>query len=307
MKKFNKMSRGEQAYEMNEVISSLNDERGYGFDWIELWPDGATLKEAREVFDNCSDKDWKDFVKLFRTKVEMYGCVYGRSIQEEDIDELYVPNYEDSSDETDERGGGFYFPLRKKDDPETMERIARAREVLTFFGYPLTDVLLPTNDEKKPTDDDKKLIILMFYIDWRKWKTQKAAAFIKESVEWLLQQDWGCCHIRLTANTQLAVGWENGFDPKDSSVIHSKSEPTWCICVGIKALEGDDMKTDFEYLTTPYAVDGDNVGEEFSNLEVSISPEEDYEKAAEYLIGEYRDLLKEYKVRRDGKCFHKTL
>ena len=67
------------------------------------------------------------------------------------------------------------------------------------------------------------------------------------------------------------------------------------------------MKTDFEYLTTPYAVDGDNVGEEFSNLEVSISPEEDYEKTAEYLIGEYRDLLKEYKVRRDGKCFHKTL
>ena len=307
MKKFNKMSRGEQAYEMNEVISSLNDERGYGFDWIELWPDGATLEEARKYFDNCSDKDWKDFVKLFRTKVEMYGCVYGRSIQEEDLDGLYVPKNEDPYDEADERGGGFYFPLRKKDDPETMERIARAREVLTFFGYPLTDALPTSNDNEESTDDDKKLIIIVFYIDWKKWREQKAAAFIKESVEWLLQQDCGCCTIRFSKSTQLAVGWENGFDPKDPSIIHSKSEPEWGICVGIKALEGDDMMTDFEWLTTPYAVDGDNIGEEFSNLEVSLSPEFDYEKDAEYLIREYNDLLKEYKVRRDGKCFHKTL
>ena len=66
------------------------------------------------------------------------------------------------------------------------------------------------------------------------------------------------------------------------------------------------MKTDFELLTTPYAADGDNEGEVFSNLETSISPEEDYEKTFEYLIGEYWSLLKEYNVQEDGKCFHKT-
>lgn len=293
MKNFNKMSRGEQAYAMNEVISSLNDERAYYSDWLYIWPDEATLEEAKEDFDDYSDEDWKDFVQLFRIRVEMFGCKDGRSIQEEDVDGLRVPYIKDPEYEDEERGGGFYFYLHKKDDPETMARVARVRETLTAFGYPLTDIMIGKG--------------VTFYVDWKKWRAQKAATFIKESVEWLLSQECGCCTIRLTASTQLSVGWEDGFDPKDPSVIHSKSEPTWGICVGIKALEGDDMKTDFEWLATPYAADGDNEGEVFSNLETSISPEEDYEKTFEYLIGEYEDLLKDYKVQKDGKCFHRPL
>ena len=288
MKNFNKMSRGEQAYAMNEVISSLSDEGAYYSNWLKFWPDGETLEEAREDFDDYSDEDWKHFVRLFRTRVEMFGCKDGRSIQEDDVDGLRVPKAKDS-----ERGGGFWFYLHKKDDPETMERVARVRETLTAFGYPLTDIMIGKG--------------ITFYVDWKKWRAQKAAAYIKESVEYLLSQECGCCHIRLTANTQLAVGWENGFDQKDSSVIHSKSEPTWGICVGIKALEGDDMKTDFEYLTTPYVADGDDKGEVFSNLEIPLSHENDYEKTFEYLIGEYGSLLKEYKVQKDGKCFDKQL
>ena len=297
MKNFNKMSRGEQAYAMNEVISSLNDERTYYSNWLNFWPDGATLEEAREDFDDYSDEDWKTFVRLFKNRVEMFGCKDGRSIQEEDVDGLRVPCIKDPEYEEEEIGGGFYFCLHKKDDPETMERVARVRETLTAFGYPLTDIMIGSRLSEGVT----------FYVDWKKWRAQKAAAFIKESVEWLLSQNCGCCTIRLTATTQLAVGWENGFDPKDPSVIHSKSEPTWGICVGIKSIDGDDLKTDFEWLTTPYAADGDNEGEVFSNLETSISPEEDYEKTFEYLIGEYGSLLKEYNVLKDGKCFHKTL
>ena len=297
MKNFNKMSRGEQAYAMNEVISSLNDERAYYSDWLNIWPDEATLEEAKEDFDDYSDEDWKDFVRLFRIRVEMFGCKDGRSIQEEDVDGLRVPYIKNPSYEEEERGGGFYFYLQKKDDPETFARVARVRETLTAFGYPLTDSLTGGSLAQG----------VRFYVDWEKWRTQKAAAFIKESVEWLLSQECGCCTIRLTAATQLAVGWENGFDPEDPFVIHSKSEPTWGICVGIKAIDGDDLKTDFEWLTTPYAADGDNEGEVFSNLETSLSPKDDYEKTFEYLVGEYRGLLKEYEVHRDGKCFHKPL
>lgn len=297
MKNFNKMSRGEQAYAMNEVISSLNDERAYYSDWLYIWPDEATLEEAKEDFDDYSDEDWKDFVQLFRIRVEMFGCKDGRSIQEEDVDGLRVPYIKDPEYEDEERGGGFYFYLHKKDDPETMARVARVRETLTAFGYPLTDIMIGSRLSEGVT----------FYVDWKKWRAQKAAAFIKESVEWLLSQECGCCTIRLTASTQLAVGWAYGFDLDDPTIIHSKSEPTWGICVGIKALEGDDMKTDFEWLTTPYAADGDNEGEVFSNLETSISPKGDYEKTFEYLIGEYEDLLKDYKVQKDGKCFHRPL
>ena len=297
MKNFNKMSRGEQAYAMNEVIASLNDERAYYSDWLSIWPDEATLEEAKEDFDDYSDEDWEDFVQLFRIRVEMFGCVDGRSIQEEDVDGLRVPYIKDPEYEDEERGGGFYFHLQKKDDPETMARVARVRETLTAFGYPLTDNLTGGGLAQG----------VRFYVDWKKWRTQKAAAFIKESVEWLLSQECGCCTIRLTAATQLAVGWENGFDPEDPFVIHSKSEPTWGICVGIKAIDGDDLKTDFEWLTTPYVADGDNEGEVFSNLETSLSPKDDYENAFEYLVVGYQGLLKEYEVHGDGKCFHKPL
>lgn len=297
MKNFNNMTRGEQAYAMNEVISSLNDERAYYSDWLSFWPDEATLDEAKEDFDDYSDEDWKVFVRLFRIRVEMFGCKDGRSIQEEDVDGLRVPCIKDPEYEDEERGGGFYFYLQKKDDPETMARVARVRETLTVFGYPLTDNLIGGSLAQG----------VRFYVDWEKWRTQKAAAFIKESVEWLLSQECGCCTIRLTAATQLAVGWENGFDPKDPFIIHSKSEPTWGICVGIKAIDSDDLKTDFEWLTTPYAADGDNEGEVFSSLETSLSPINDYENTFKYLVGEYQGLLKDYKVHRDGKCFHKPL
>ena len=297
MKNFNKMSRGEQAYAMNEVIASLNDERAYYSDWLSIWPDGDTLEEAKDDFDDCSNEDWEDFIQLFKNIVEMYGCEDGRSIQEDDVDGLRVPLIKNPEYEEDERGGGFYFCLHKKDDNKTMEYVARIRETLTAFGYPLTDIL--------PSSGLVQGVI--FYVDWKRWRSMKAAAFIKESVEWLLSQECGCCTIRLTAATQLAVGWENGFDPEDPCVIRSKSEPTWGICVGIKAIDGDDLKTDFEWLTTPYAADGDNEGEAFSNLETPLSPKDDYKKTFEYLIGEYQSLLKEYKVHRDGKCYHKPL
>lgn len=295
MKNFNKMSRGEQAYAMNEVIFSLNDEGAYYSDWLYFWPDGATLEEAREYFDDYPDEDWKNLVRLFRNLVEMFGCKDGRSIQEEDVDGLRVPYFEDP----EERGGGFYFYLREKDDAKVMAQVSRVRETLTAFGYPLTESTVYCG-----------LVVaknVVFYVDWKKWRAQKAADFIKESVEWLLSQECGCCTIRLTAATQLAVGWEDGFDPEDPSVIHSKSEPTWGICAGIKAIDGDDLKTDLEWLTTPYAADGDNEGDVFSNLEISISPEDNYEKTFEHLVGEYQGLLKEYEVHRDGKCFHKPL
>lgn len=293
MKNFNKMTRGEQAYEMNEVISSLYDEQAYYSDWLKLWPDEATLEEAKDYFDDCSDKDWKAFVRLFRAKVEMYGCEDGRSIWEDDVNGLRVPNIKDSEDEAEERGGGFSFYPQKGNDAEMEELICRVRRTLVAFGYPLTDNII-----------DKRVV---FYIDWKKWRAQKAATFIKESIEWLLLQECGCCTVRLTWATQLAVGWEKGFDPEDPSVIHSKSEPEWGICVGIKAVDGDDMKTDFEWLTTPYVADGANEGEVFSNLEEPLSPKDDYEEVFKYLMGQYQEVMKEYAVYKDGRCLHKPL
>lgn len=133
----------------------------------------------------------------------------------------------------------------------------------------------------------------------------KAAKFIKESVEWLLQEEMGCCTKELTPEVQLAVGWLNGYDPEDTTLIHSKEDPTWCICVGIVAADGDDMKTDLEWLTIPYVADGENEGDVFSELMEPLSPNDNYAKVFKYLAKEYEGILKEYDIHSDGKCFHK--
>ena len=134
----------------------------------------------------------------------------------------------------------------------------------------------------------------------------KAARFIKESVDWLIQQDMGCCTKELTPEVQLAVGWLNGYDPKDSALIHSKEEPTWCICVGIVAADGDDMETDLEWLTIPYVADGENEGDVFSDLMMPLSLNDNYANVFKYLVKEYEGILKEYDIHSDGKCFPKT-
>lgn len=293
MKNFNKMTRGEKAYAMNEVVSALNCETAYYSDWLDIWPDEATLKESKEYFDEDDNKDsFDELSRKFKIRVEMFGCKDGYSIEESDVDGLYVPCTSDPEDEEDERGGGFYFCLDGKlGKEEAMKKALNVRHTLTTLDYPLT--------ENSITREGKDLL---FYIDHKKWRAQKAAAFIKESIEWLLKEEQGCCTIRLSKATQLAVGWENGFDPKDESVIHSKQNPSWVIVMGIKALYGDDMKTDFEWLTTPYVAEGDEENTVFSSLEMPLSPNSDYEKVFSYLIDEYNEILKDYVVKADGRC-----
>ena len=138
-----------------------------------------------------------------------------------------------------------------------------------------------------------------------KLSADKAAKVIKESVDWLIQQDMGCCTKELTPEVQLAVGWLNGYDPEDTTLIHSKEDPTWCICVGIVAADGDYMKTDLELLTIPYVADGENEGDVFSDLMMPLSINDNYANVFKYLVKEYEGILKEYDVHSDGKCFHK--
>lgn len=305
MKNFNEMSKGEKIYAMNEVIAALDYEDVYDLYWNKMLINGElfvmedeTLEEAKEDFDECSDECWNYLVKIFKKIIEKYGCECGRSIHKDEVDGLYVPHFKSSGNIEDERGGGFCLDFSKKDEFETMARIARVRDTLTAFGYPLT--------ENEFTDIEAIFThTVEFYVDWKKWRAQKAAAFIKESIKSLLQQNCGCRTIRLSAVTQLAVGWKNGFNPTNPFIIHSMYDLTEGLCVGIKAIEGNGQTTDFEQLTTPYVADGANKGETFLDLEMPLAPEEDRGKDFEHLIGKYQKLLKKYKIHADGKCFHK--
>ena len=305
MKNFNEMSKGEKIYAMNEVIAALYYEDVYDLYWNKMFINGElfvmedeTLEEAKEDFDECSDEVLNNFIKVFKNIVESYGCQEHRSIHKDDIDGLYVPYFKNSGYIEDARGGGFCLEFSKKDEFETMARVARVRDTLTAFGYPLT--------ENEFTDIEAIFKhTVEFYVDWKKWRAQKAAAFIKESIKSLLQQNCGCHTIRLSAATQLAVGWKSGFNPANPFIIHSTYDLTKGLCAGIKAIEGNGQTTDFDQLTIPYVADGANKGETFLDLETPLAPEEDREKDFEHLIGKYQKLLKKYKIHADGKCFHK--
>ena len=117
---------------------------------------------------------------------------------------------------------------------------------------------------------------------------------IKSAVEWLKEEDCGCVTLKLNGTLAVCVGWSDGFDPNDETVIHSKTEPTWAICAAIKAWGSDDLRTDFDWINAPYYEDGS-----VYDTEMSIYPGENYEWLAEDFLKEF-DTLKELDIDEKG-------
>jgi hypothetical protein len=144
-------------------------------------------------------------------------------------------------------------------------------------------------------------------------KMSKIAEFLKESVEWLVENQMGCCRYKLDDHLAIFVGWSAGYDEeKDDALIQAKDDPTYAINAGIKVWTSDDMWTDYDYLNFPYEKDGDVL-----DMGSAISPNEDYESVAKYLLDEYKQ-AKEFDMTDDGLilpreveydvvCFDRTL
>lgn len=141
----------------------------------------------------------------------------------------------------------------------------------------------------------------------------KIAQFIKESVEYLVENQTGNCRYKLDDRLAIFVGWGSGYgDEKRDDVIQGKTNPDYGINAGIKVWTSDDMWTDYDYLNFPYEKDGDVWG-----MGSAISPNEDYESVAKYLLDEYEQ-AKELDMTDDGMilpreveydvvCFERTL
>lgn len=290
---FNKMTKGEIAFRLDEAVRSLNAETPEFYDlWLANYDDDdATVKDAKATWDDVSDEDdlWEGLLEAFRYMIDMYGCEEGRSLAHSCHEGLWYENFKGCEYEEDEVGGGFFIMKNGDQDEKASSRLARVRETLSLAGYPLTD----TKSEKRG---------YYFEVDWKKIRAMKAAQWIKDSIEWLKAVECGCCTVRFTRNTQLAIGWTNGYDPEEPSVIHSKENPSWVISLEVKALEGDDMKTDLDWLTSPYIAGGENEGTIF---DLSVTPLEDgdYERDFRYLVSAYRNILKSYTVLSDGKAY----
>ncbi len=141
----------------------------------------------------------------------------------------------------------------------------------------------------------------------------KIAQFIKESVEWLIESQEGCCKYQLDDHLAIFVGWSGGYgkEPRND-VIQAKDDPDWGINAGIKVWTSEYMQTDFDWINFPYYKDGDVL-----DMDYAISPQEDYERVAKHLMNMYNE-VKEFdmtdggmilsrEVEYDVVCFDRTL
>lgn len=127
----------------------------------------------------------------------------------------------------------------------------------------------------------------------------KLAHDIQSAVGWLQQQQCGCVTIRLDGNLAVCVGWSDGFDVDDDSVIHAMDEKSWAVCAAIKVWTSDSMRTDLDWINMPYNEDGD-----VWDTTLSIAPYEDYIDVARWFLKEY-EAMSVYEIADDGRIIGK--
>jgi hypothetical protein len=124
----------------------------------------------------------------------------------------------------------------------------------------------------------------------------KIAQFIKESVEWLVKNQEGCCRYQLDDHLAIFVGWSAGYGNEvRNDVIQAKDNPDYGINVGLKVWTSDVLWTDFDWLNFPYYDDG-----EVLDMSESITPHEDYGQIADVLLKWY-DEVKNIVLADDGR------
>ena len=133
----------------------------------------------------------------------------------------------------------------------------------------------------------------------------KIAKFIKESVEWLIAEQQGCCRYKLDDHLAIYVGWSAGYgNEKRDDVIQAKDDPDYGINVGIKVWTSDYMQTDFDWLNFPYYENGDVLDMSMviackDDIADGLSESVDYEPLADTLIRWY-DEVKDLNMNDNG-------
>ena len=122
------------------------------------------------------------------------------------------------------------------------------------------------------------------------------AKWLKESTDWLIDNQQGCCTLKLDDRLAICVGWSAGYgDEPRKDVIQAKGNPDYAINAGIKVWTSDDMRTDLDYINFPYKENGD-----VYNDAISLSEDEDFDWLANALITDY-EALEGLEIDKDGE------
>lgn len=107
--------------------------------------------------------------------------------------------------------------------------------------------------------------------------------WLKESVNWLIAHQEGCCTFVLDDHLAVCIGWSGGYeDEPNENLIQATDDLTFALNAALKVWTSDSMRTDLDYINAPYYPNGD-----VTDISVSISKDEDYDKLAEYFLKEY--------------------
>ena len=121
------------------------------------------------------------------------------------------------------------------------------------------------------------------------------AKWLKKSTDWLIDNQQGCCTLKLDDRLAICVGWSAGYgDGPRKDVIQAKGNPDYAINAGIKVWTSDDMRTDLDYINFPYKENGD-----VYNDAISLSEDEDFDWLATALIADY-EALEGLEIDKDG-------
>ena len=126
---------------------------------------------------------------------------------------------------------------------------------------------------------------------------KEIAKFIKQSVEWLQEEQQGCCTYKLDEHLAVCVGWSAGYGKEQrNDVIQAKDDTDFGINVGLKVWTSDAaMLTDYDWINFPYYDDG-----EVLDMGVSVEPNDNYEQLAATILKWY-DEVQNVVLADDGK------
>ena len=122
------------------------------------------------------------------------------------------------------------------------------------------------------------------------------AKWLKESTDWLIDNQQGCCTLKLDDRLAICVGWSNGFgDEPRKDVIQAIDNLDYAVVAGIKVWTSDDMRTDFDFINFPYCKGGDVYDDTYT-----IAKDEDFDWLANALITDY-EVLEGLEIDKDGE------
>ena len=121
------------------------------------------------------------------------------------------------------------------------------------------------------------------------------AKWLKESTDWLIDNQQGCCTLKLDDHLAICVGWSNGFgDEPREDVIQAIDNLDYAVVAGVKVWTSDDMRTDFDFINFPFCKGGDVYDDTYT-----IAKDEDFDWLANALITDY-EALEGLEISKDG-------